>query len=156
VDGTTLSLHRNHNAPPWRCEIFHTPDVALAHYGGRSVKNGVVRLDLSGQSVQGIVVTLYLVADEMAVNNRNIGPEFPVLQAQFIDYKRIGSRMVSAQLLAVETRTYLGIVHGTVPGRLLKMYDTLGLRSVPKLTTRGRLKSGQNCLFARPAFFFLS
>jgi hypothetical protein len=85
------------------------------------MEHGTVSVDLFGQSAQAIVVALYLVADELAIDNRDIGPAPPVLQAQFIDYKGVGIHVVSAQLLAVETGAYLGIVHGKVPDRLWAM-----------------------------------
>jgi hypothetical protein len=118
VDGPALTFHRTDNTPPPGDAICHIFQVKSSNNHGHSVENGAVSLGLFDQSAQGVVVAFYLVAVEKAVDNRDIGPASPVLQAQFIDYERVGSRMVSSQVLAVETRTYLGIVHGTVLRRL--------------------------------------
>lgn len=121
MDGPTLTFHGSRESPPAGGKLVHVLQVASSNDHGCSIEHGTVSVDLFGQSAQGIVVALYLVADELAIDNRDIGPALPVLQAQFIDYKRVGSRMVSAQLFAVETRAYLGIVNGTAPDRLWAM-----------------------------------
>jgi hypothetical protein len=90
--------------------------VSSSNDDRRAVEYGTVRVDLFAQSAQGVGVALYLVTDEMAIDHRDVSPALPVPQAEFIDDERLGSRMVSAQLLPVETRTYLGIVHDRNPG----------------------------------------
>jgi len=77
----------------------------------RAIEHSVVRPYLLFKSAQRILLALYLETAQVTVDYRDVGAASSVLQPQLIDHERVRSRMVSAQLLAVETRANPGIIH---------------------------------------------
>jgi len=78
------------------------------------IKHRAVSFDLFGESLQGVLVALYFITCEAAVNDSNVGAAPAVAEAQFVQDERIRERAMPPQHLAVKTFPYQRVVHPAV------------------------------------------
>jgi hypothetical protein len=112
VDSAAGPLRDQDRAPPIRYQGYRFIEVTLRHYYGDMIKYSVVAIYLEPQPPQRIRFALYLVANEMVIDNRDIGTPFPVLQTQFVEHQSGRLAVVSAKASSMKRCSDFCVIHG--------------------------------------------